>query len=205
MPTVPPMDDPGDVPHRDDLLLVQAVLRGDRVARERFLNRMHCARHFVARKNAACGHPLASEELEDCLQDALLALWSKLATYAGRGALESWVYRFCMLEFQGRLRLRGRARRFVELDEEGAADGEQAELDEPEPAGSERLRRALSRLDGPTSELLRLKNCEGLTFDELARRSGESPNTIKTRYYRALERLRVMLGAPARVAEEEHA
>jgi RNA polymerase sigma-70 factor, ECF subfamily len=187
--------------HARDLELVRRVLRGEREAQEQFLARMQCVRRFLSARNASFGRPLRPDELEDTLQSTLLALWAKLSTFAGTGSLEAWAYRFSYLELLNRLQALRRRPSFLE-DVGGAA------LAEPrgaEPFEHGRLYRALARLEPAAAEVLRQKNLEGRTFEELAAREKVSVNTIKTRYYRALERLRGLLGAerdPALTREE---
>ena len=86
-----------------DLELVRRTLQGEPSAVEEYLERMHCVRRFLAAKNKAVGTPLSSQELEDTIQSTLLALWKKLASFAGHGSLESWAYRFSHLELLNRL------------------------------------------------------------------------------------------------------
>ena len=53
---------------------------------------------------------------------------------------------------------------------------------------------ALARLPADEAMVMRLKHFEGLTFDEIGTRQAISPNTVKTRYYRALAAMRAQLG-----------
>ena len=53
---------------------------------------------------------------------------------------------------------------------------------------------ALRTLPADQREVLYLKAHEGLTFPEIAALSGESPNTIASRYRYGMEKLRALLG-----------
>ena len=59
----------------------------------------------------------------------------------------------------------------------------------------ERIAKSLDSLDDATREIIRLKHFEDRTFEEIALLQCCSPNTIKTRYYRGLVRLRTQLRA----------
>ncbi|MEM7309939.1 MAG: sigma-70 family RNA polymerase sigma factor [Planctomycetota bacterium] len=185
------------------LRFVQAVLSGDREAELRFIERMRCVPRILAHKNGQLGRPLSEHELEDLTQEVLTALWKKLPTYNGAAALETWAYRFCYLELMRTLRGKQRLPKLVE-------DGIEGSSYEPETQGAEpadETERVLQALDGMESEeadLLRLKHFEGLTFDAIGERLSLSPNTVKTRYYRGLRKLKGLLaqttrhGAPRR-------
>lgn len=179
-------------PAHADVRLVGAVRRGERAAVEEFLDRMRCVRRFLGARNAAMGRPLSPDELEDTLQSTLLALWAKLDAYAGTGSLEAWAYRFSYLELLSRLQVLRRRPRSLE-DVGHAAEIEL--LPGGDPFEHERLHLALARLDAGAASVLRLRNLDGLTFEEIAARERSPVNTVKTRYYRALERLRGLLGA----------
>ena len=61
----------------------------------------------------------------------------------------------------------------------------------------ELVERCLDRLGSPDADVLRLKHLQGLTFEEVADLTGDSVNTIKSRHYRGLTKLRSMLGLGA--------
>ena len=184
--------------HPADLELVRRTLQGEPSAVEEYLERMRCVRRFLAAKNKSFGTPLSSQELEDTIQSTLLALWGKLASFAGHGSLESWAYRFSHLELLNRLQsLRRLPRSLDDLGTTGKPAAhpvlEPAAEPEPDPFEHERLYRALERLETSAAELLRAKHLAGLTFEEIAAREAVPVNTVKTRYYRALEKLRLLL------------
>jgi RNA polymerase sigma-70 factor (ECF subfamily) len=51
----------------------------------------------------------------------------------------------------------------------------------------------LARLPAPYREVLRLRNLEGLAFEEVARRMGRTPGAVRVLWVRALDRLRLLL------------
>jgi RNA polymerase sigma-70 factor (ECF subfamily) len=51
----------------------------------------------------------------------------------------------------------------------------------------------LARLPAADREVLRLRNLEGLAFEEVARRMGRTPGAVRVLWVRALDRLRLLL------------
>ncbi|MCP3919532.1 MAG: RNA polymerase sigma factor [bacterium] len=177
---------------------MQAAIRRDPEAVEAFLQRIPCVRRILAFKNAQHGRPLGAAELDDLVQETLFSVWKKLDHYSGRGALEAWLYRFCFLEYMSRLRKLKRQPKLIE-DLGGDDRSERAAPAEPSHGEYEDVYLGLERLGPPEADIIRLKHLEELTFEEIAQRMGDSPNTVKTRYYRGLARLRDLL--PARSEE----
>lgn len=178
--------------HEEDGELVRRACAGDAGARAQFAARMRCVARILCARNARAGGPLGPEELEDLGQDTLAAIWHKLPTYDGSARLETWVYRFCELEFLRKLRSKGRGRLVLEPSLEGTqneplAPAERSELDDQE------LLQGLDALEEEVGSVLRLKHYEDLTFEAIGTRLGVSVNTAKTRYYRGLQKLRSTL------------
>ncbi len=136
-------------------------------------------------------------------QEVLTRIWQKLGSFRGAARLETWVWRFCALELAAAVR-RGAGRREAPTDPAGlhAAEAEGAVPPRGEPLAPadgddpwlrERIARALERLPDEERDVVELKHFEDLSFTGIAERNRCSPNTAKTRYYRALGRLRRLL------------
>lgn len=163
-----------------DLELARAARAGSPEARRLFVERMRCVPRMLAALNARTGNALGAHDLEDVVQDALVAVWKGLPTYSGLSPLEAWVFRCCHHEFLARLRRRGRS----------PPSGDMFELaDKLDPRRFDEVYRAIERLDERDRRVVLLKHFENLTFEEIGARLAASPNTIKTWYYRALEDL----------------
>lgn len=188
-------DSPGAAATRDswreDLELVQAARTHERAALDRFIKRMCCVPRFVALLDGRSVQPLEREAREDLVQDVLAIVWRRLGDYRGEAALETWVFRIC--DFQLRNARRHAApRRAVSLEDLGEPSSDRAEPDHDH----ELLGRGIDGLPAAEAEILRLKHYDGLTFDQIATQLRQSPNTVKTRYYRGLESLRRWLQMP---------
>jgi RNA polymerase sigma-70 factor, ECF subfamily len=171
-----------------DLELVRDALQRQPQAIEGLIARLKCLPRMIAAQNASLGRPLASQDLEDVVQNSIAALWSKLAQYDGRVRLETWVWRFGYLELLYALRRRRRSPVVLPREEERAAAA-------VGPAGPEfeDIHQGLERLDADASTLIHLRCFEDLSFEQIGTRLGLPTNTAKTRYYRALHRLRSWL------------
>jgi RNA polymerase sigma-70 factor (ECF subfamily) len=181
---------------REDLALIRSALQGQGEAVRTLLQRLRCVPRMIVAQNRRIAQPLSQDALEDVIQEALIAVWTKLGDFAGRAAFETWVYPFCYFEFMRRARAEGARPSSLE----GLPSP--AELEDPTraplPAEFEPLLRELEALKPEESEVLRLKHFDGRTFELIAEQLGLSPNTVKTRYYRGLQRLRVRLAGRMR-------
>lgn len=133
--------------------------------------------------NQRHGGRLSRQDVEDLAQDTLLIAWRKLETFHGETELTGWLYRFCYLEFQNRIRRSARAPRRAALEshEPIAAAGEGL-LD----GRNQALERCLAELGPPDADVIRLKHFEDLSFGSISERLAVPQSTIKTRYYRGI-------------------
>ena len=198
--------------------LLARVRAGEPAALDEFVQRMRCIPRILASKNRRLALGLDPGDLDDLAQEVLAAVWARLGTFEGRSTLESWVYGFCVQKLMNALKrlahrpraVGGGTREPAIADRAPREPGARREtcaapvlvdpaladpaLDTGRRADAVRLYACIGSLDPIESEAIRLKHFEGLTFEELAARTGVSPNTAKTRYYRGIERLRVLLG-----------
>lgn len=175
--------------HPDDLRLATLAAGGDRSAVDAVVARLRCVPKFAAVCHLELGSPLDPAALEDAVQDALATLWAKLSEFRGEASLDTWAFR--ITDFTLRNACRRARRRPVSLDAT-------AEAGQPSPGlaavdAAEQMQVAMGRLPPDEAVVLRLKHYEELTFDEIGKTLGISPNTAKTRYYRALTTMRGLL------------
>lgn len=179
--------------HHDDLELARAALSGDAGARRRFATRMRCVPRMLKVVCRRLEVPFPREDLEDLVQDTVTTIWRRLDSYQGMASLETWAYRFCRFELANRRRARGRRPKHVSVEGwDTPAEPEDAVLE------YDHVHRALDGLEPEESVLIRLKHYEGLSFDEIARHLGLPSSTLKSRYYRGMERLRTQLSPTER-------
>jgi len=175
-----------------DVLLAREAKRGSRAAIQELSGRLACVPGLVRSMHGRMGAPLKPDDLDEVVQETMMALWKKLDHYDGSSALETWIYGFCgtqIVKFLERRRRRSAMTYGHEADESETLtrDEELLRLE------FEWVHVALGRLGPPAEDIVRLKHFEELTFEEIGQRLALSPNTAKTHYYRALERLRDVL------------
>lgn len=174
-----------------DLALVRAVLAGDSEAADRFLDRMRLIPRVLSSLSKRDGAPLAADVLSEVSQEVFARVWAALPKFGGLATLETWVYRFCVLTlFDHRRGPRTESRGDFELWSAGIPDGSHGSLSRHDAAI---LHAALARLLPEETEIVEARHFRAMTFDEAAVALSISQGTLKTRYYRAMSRLRVWL------------
>lgn len=133
---------------------------------------------------------------DDVVQEALLRVYEARERWApGKGSLRAWLLRIARNLALNALR-DGKRRGAAPLDEEAARDDGPppgAALEDDEDVSA--LREALGALPGADREVLALRYQQGLGFDEIGGVVGSSGAAVKQRAWRALKRLRALLGA----------
>lgn len=177
--------------HSRDLALARRAINDPWAAQE-LAERLSCVPAMVRARHRKLGSPLSEDELTDIVQDTLVILLTKLEGFHGRSSLETWAYGFVVRElYKGFDRSKRRARR-VEWNEERTADlsDDRPEVDEEEYA---LVHDTIQSIGPPGSEIIRLKHFQLLTFEEIAEELDMPLGTVKTRYYRSVERMRGLL------------
>jgi RNA polymerase sigma-70 factor (ECF subfamily) len=130
--------------------------------------------------------------LEDVVRETTLALWAKLPTFEGRSTLETWAFRFAMLEILKALQARARRAPNLEAPEERADHRDEHET-HALPYDAAELHSALDELSPDAALIIRMRHWDEQPFERIAEHTGLPLNTIKARYYRGLARLKEIL------------
>ncbi|MCP3917365.1 MAG: sigma-70 family RNA polymerase sigma factor [bacterium] len=190
-PESSPADERLDAHERDLRLVRSASAESPRKAQE-LAERLSCVPAMVRARHRKIGSPLDEEELTDVIQDTLVAVWAKLDRFQGRSTLETWVYGFVVRELYKGLDRYRRAARRVDFDGseiEAVADDEKiVDADEYRIVHD-----SIQTIGPPGSDIIRLKHFELLTFEQIGEQLDMPTNTVKTRYYRGVNRLRSLL------------
>ncbi|MBI5762334.1 MAG: sigma-70 family RNA polymerase sigma factor [Planctomycetes bacterium] len=132
---------------------------------------------------------------EDLAQEAFVKAWQSLASFDGRSAFYTWLYRIAMNLC---LSERRRPRRVVNMADEGLANrresgealpGDAAELKEEHA----RVLTALAELDEEHRAVVVLRDVQGLDYEEIAGILGVPRGTVKSRLHRGRMELRERL------------
>jgi RNA polymerase sigma factor (sigma-70 family) len=174
------------VADRDSYLahLMRAANRGDTDAYRRVLEGLAPMLRGLAKRGFA-RYGLGSEEIEDVVQETLLALHLKRHTWDERQPLLPWVRAIAHNKLVDNLRRRGRQRQ-VPIDDMAnmlAVDGE------PAAAHSLDAGRMLARLNARQRDIVRAISIEGANAAEVGRRLGMTEGAVRVALHRALKSL----------------
>lgn len=176
--------------HHDEQRLIRKVLEGDAEAFAPLVERY--SRPIFALVVGIVGQ---REEAEELTQDIFLKAYTHLASYGGRSAFSTWLYRiacntaltavkrrkrrFALFDF-------GRAERLPELSD----DGELTELSE---AQEQALRAALDRLNPDERALIQLHYYENRPLSECGEILSLTESNTKVRLHRIRKKLGVWI------------
>jgi RNA polymerase sigma-70 factor (ECF subfamily) len=128
-------------------------------------------------------------EVEDLVQETLIAIHTRRATYEPSQPFTAWVYALARYKLIDHLRRRG-VRAFVPL--EGSEEFLGVDPLEEENATRD-VAALLSELPPAQREAIRLTRIEGLTVEEAAEATGQSISSIKVGVHRGLKKLGVFV------------
>lgn len=133
---------------------------------------------------------VGTDDVDDIVQDVLLAVHRARHTYDPARPLEPWLFAIARNVAIDHARRRiARAGNEVLLDEVPDRAGD---VDAP---FAPRLEDALERLPANQREAFRMLKLEGLSVEVAAARAGTTPGALKVRAHRAYKALRALLGA----------
>lgn len=186
----------------DDLTLVRQVLGRDPAAVDVFLDRMDVIRGIVGRLNRGQRHPLNHETIEDLQQSIFAAIWQQLPTFRGDCQLSTWVFRITFNLFQ--LEVRKRVRRQILAPVSNESQGLLAAMSErgEGPSSHAEQRDVLTAilavcetsLNEHQKQVVYGRFMEGLSYEELAQRTGRPPSSLRSDLSRAIHLIRAKLG-----------
>jgi RNA polymerase sigma-70 factor, ECF subfamily len=179
--------------------LIRAGQRGDEQAVEALFRRYH--RPLFQTALRVLGN---TEDAEDALQDGLLSAYRNLKRFEGRSQFSTWLTRIVINAALMRRRS-AKARPAVSLDEapreEELPASERFADDGPNPEqvfASTEIREMISENLDELSPLLRtafvLREVQGFSTGEAAKKLGVTENTLKARLWRARQQLAERLG-----------
>lgn len=133
----------------------------------------------------------------DLMQDVFLAVFRNLPSYQGNGAFRPWMMRIAVNKYIDFLRSRDRNPQHhgEEFQDQDAVIRDERELDNPamaveQLALSREVKGMLQRLPVEQRLVVELKFFQHFTFEEIGYQLGISSNTVKSRLYAALQKLK---------------
>ncbi|MGB6451271.1 MAG: sigma-70 family RNA polymerase sigma factor [Steroidobacteraceae bacterium] len=170
----------------DEAQLIRRVARGDRQAFEELYRLYH------PRLARFLSNMLRKPEIiEETVNDTLMAVWRRAASYGGRSKLSTWMF---AIAYRKALRARSRA---DEPLEEGADPRPSDEAGPEQQLGRhqvrEVLRRAMQRLSADHRTVVDLTYFHELGYQEIAQIMDCPVDTVKTRMFHARRYLKSSL------------
>lgn len=190
--------------------LIRAGQKGDAQAVETLFRRYH--RPLFQTALRVLGN---NEDAEDALQDGLLSAYRNLKRFEGRSQFSTWLTRI-VINAALMKRRSAKARPAISLDEPAREDelpaSERFADDSPNPeqlyTGTE-LREMINENLDELSPLLRsaflLREVQGYSTGEAAKKLGVTENTLKARLWRARHQLAERLGRRLRRMKDDMA
>lgn len=156
--------------------MFRAALAGDEQAYAAFLARVAALVRGVTRRNAGSG-----VEVEDVVQETLLAIHLKRHTWRTDAPVRPWVFAIARYKLVDSLRRRGRR---VEVDIADYAET----LAEPEKdaASPREVERALDELPPGQRRVVSAVSVEGLSIGEVAAAFGMNETAVRVALHRGL-------------------
>jgi len=172
-----------------DRRLVERALAGKRDAWERLIRRHEKKVYNFALRMT--GH---REDALDLMQEIFLSVYRCLGTFSGRSSFSTWLFSIASRRAVDSYRRRRPEVPVTDPEETpgaiAAGEGPLAEVIRGQDR--ERCLALLSNLPIEQRLVLELKFFQEQTFEEMSRTLGVSTNTLKTRFYTALKKLRAM-------------
>lgn len=178
--------------------LVAAVRAGDEQAFEALVLAAE-----PALRACVAAHATSAQQVEEVVQDTLVAIYQSLHQYRGSGAFLAW------MKTIARNRIRADLRAQRKLVDDGSlasavvidAQLERLESDEASEraeAEIDRLRACIDRLEPGLRSLVLGHHLQGLGLDELGRRIGRGANWVAVRLHRIRRALARCVGGSSR-------
>jgi RNA polymerase sigma-70 factor (ECF subfamily) len=132
-------------------------------------------------------------DIEELTQETFLKAFRGLPSFRGDSAFSTWLQRIAGYTAQNFLDY-ARLRPSVDADENAEATNPSVDTEDPEGVMmskqiAETVSRTIALLPEIEREALLMRELEGLRYDEIARRAGCPIGTIRTRIFRARERV----------------
>lgn len=172
--------------YEEDLLLINAFLKGDEIAFAKIVKKYRKSVYAVAYRFSQ-NH----DEADDLCQETFVKAFQSLATFRKEAALKTWLLRI-VTNLSINMKKSGRMNRDsgMEPDENHTNSGNDALHTILEGERKAKLRNAMALLPPKQRKTLILKTYEDLTCEEVARIMNCSPGTVKANIFNALKRLK---------------
>ena len=171
---------------RSDETLIKQALKGKKSAWVQLVRRYEKGIYNYALRMV--GHP---DDAMDLMQEIFIAVFRNLSSFRGDAKFKNWLYRIAhyrCIEFYRRKRPnQSLDDEPTEMEAEGTSQPDH-QLQQSQQALA--LAKAMRLLPMNQRTVVELKFFQHFTFDEIANQLGISSNTVKSRLYSALDKLK---------------
>jgi len=168
----------------DEASLAQLMIMAQHGDKEAYSALLHECQRWM---KSYLGRRISRHDLDDLVQETLLALHQKLATYDSSRAFVPWLAAIARYRWAGHLRQVYRARKQASTTETTAYNHEPAMM------ARISLDSLFAQLPEPQARAIELVKIEGLSIAEAACASGQSEALIKVNIHRGLKKLSAMI------------
>ena len=168
-----------------DLMLVQAIARGERAAMDVLYQR-----YGLQLLNYLIGQVGHRQQAEDVLQTVMLAVWNTAGRFRAESSVRTWL--FAIARNQA-LNVRRQDKNHAQLADDHIASTPHPDLAVERSMEVEALASAMRDLPFEQQQALELFFYKGLSLAEGAKKVGVPLNTFKSRLHRAKQALRERL------------
>lgn len=167
--------------------MIARAVSGDETAFRAIVNRHRTRILSVCRSVTR-----SDEDAQDVAQEVLLTLWRKLRLFDGGSRIETWIYRVAFNAAIDHVRSQ-RLRRSEELLDEHASPTADPETAFDRKMLAEDLNVAMERLQPIHYVVVYLREVEGMTYEQIAERTGVPKGTVMSRLHHARHGLQEIL------------
>ena len=180
----------------EDEALIMAALKGSAHAWEKLVKRYESKIYNHGLR--LTGNP---SDAMDLMQEVFLGVYRNLHRFRGDAKFSSWVFRIAhnkAVDINRRKRLMTSPPKYFadDGDDEFEKFSGKKELEPENRLGNQEqnfhVLKMLSELSSDQRSIVELKVFQSLTFDEIAELQDISANTVKTRFYSALKKMKVV-------------
>ncbi len=187
----------GEVKSVDEEKFVRALKKGEEWAYERLYS------EYAPRIGGIAKAYLGHDDVEDVVQEVMMRIFKGIKKFRGDSKLSTWIHRIavnvCKDALERRKRMREVLTSFPEDDEDdeklyvhpvSSSDVVEEALEEME---YERLVQAIEKLSEENRLLIKLRDIDGMSYEEIAKIMGKPVGTIKSRLHYARKKLRELV------------
>ena len=128
---------------------------------------------------------------EDMLSELFVKLVEKIGTYRG-GNFDGWLFAMASNIFHDHLRFKQRQTRLLD-EQTKRAKLQPMMTEEKDSSESDKLQRALGKLDGDIRELILIRYYSQLSFREISELRMEPLGTVLSKVHRGIKKLRELM------------